>query len=68
MSEAGKPIANAVIRVHNDTSGRDIDHDITSGESAEYSMYQSLITAMCVQVFCWDWWSIFLTFLFIVCC
>jgi len=33
MSDAGKPIANAVIHVHNDTSGRDIDHDITSGES-----------------------------------
>jgi len=33
MSDAGKPIANAVIHVRNDTSGRDIDHDITSGES-----------------------------------
>lgn len=39
MNEVGKPIANAVIHVHNDTSGRDIDHDITSGELAAVHLH-----------------------------
>ena len=45
VNEAGKPIANAVIHVRNDTNGRDIDHDVTSGELAEYYCYASVITA-----------------------
>jgi len=45
VNEAGKPIANAVIHVRNDTSGRDIDHDVTSGELAEYYRCASVITA-----------------------
>jgi len=39
FSENGQPIANAVIRVRNDTNGRYIDHDITSGELAEYCLH-----------------------------
>lgn len=42
-NKAGKPIANAVIRVRNDTSGRDIDHDITSGKLAEYDYLHSTL-------------------------
>ena len=47
MSDGGKPIANAIIHVRNDTSGRDIDHDITSGELPKYSpTYLSMIAAI----------------------
>jgi len=35
VNKVGKPLANAVIHVRNDTSGRDIDHDITSGKLAD---------------------------------
>lgn len=44
LNQVGKPIANAVIHVRNDTSGRDIEHDVTSGERAEY-LYLSMFTA-----------------------
>jgi len=35
MNALGKPIANAVIHIRNETNGRDIDHDITSGKTTE---------------------------------
>jgi len=38
VNKVGKPLANAIIHVRNDTSGRDIDHDITSGTLA-YDIY-----------------------------
>ena len=43
VNEVGKPISNAVVHVHNDTSGRDIDHDITSGDLAKYSLLSVFI-------------------------
>ena len=43
VNEVGKPISNAVVHVRSDTSGKDIDHDITSGEQAEYSLLSVFI-------------------------
>lgn len=50
VNDAGRPISNAVIHVRNDTSGRDIDHDITSGELAEYGLF---VTAVTEAYVCW---------------
>lgn len=57
LNQVGKPIANAVIHVRNDTSGRDIEHDVTSGERAEY-LYLSMFTANNVTGFVMNGWNV----------
>jgi len=60
VDDIGRPIANAFIHVRNDTSGRDVDHDVTSGELAEQlpAMYVANVTCTSSADFVTNRWNV----------